>query len=88
MKRILLVTSLIFAMSFGSCQKVGGENTETPEIPDVPAEEEKGFVAEGWNGYFVEEMAAAYEFFLENNRMPDICCRKINLQSFSYVALL
>ncbi len=80
MKRILLVTSLIFAMSFGSCQKVGGENTETPEIPDVPAEEEKGFVAEGWNGYFVEEMAAAYEFFLENNRMPS----EVNVEGIKY----
>lgn len=80
MKRIFLVTSLIFAMIFGGCHKVGGENIETPDIPDVPAKEEKGFFAESWNGYFVEEMAKAYDYFVENDKMPD----SVNVKGLDY----
>lgn len=65
MKRIAFFATLIFAISCGACKKVG---PETP--PQEQIQEETGFVAKAWNGYFVEEMAAAYEYFLEHDKMP------------------
>ena len=73
MKKLAFIATLIFAMSCGACKKVGPE--VTPEEP-----QEQGFVAKSWNGYFVEEMAKAYEYFVENDKLP----ASINIEGLDY----
>lgn len=63
MKRFFCFLTLAFAISCTSCQKVNGSN-------DNQKEEDSGFVVKGWNGEFVAGMADAYQYFLENNKMP------------------
>ena len=74
MKRIFVFAVLAAFMSCSSCQKdQGGDTTQPPK-------EEKGFVVKGWNGEFVREMADAYDYFLENNKMPTA----VNVEGLDY----
>lgn len=74
MKRIAFFATLIFAISCGACKKVG------PEVNQEPQEEKKEFVADSWNEYFIEEMAAAYDYFVENDEMPT----EISIEGIKY----
>lgn len=65
MKRLAFLFSLACMLSFTACAK---ENN--PENTDLEQEENKEFVATGWNGYYVEEMAKAYETFVETDQLP------------------
>ena len=74
MKRIAFFATLIFAISCGACKKVG------PEVNQEPQEEKKEFVADSWNEYFIEEMAAAYDYFVENDQLP----AEISIEGIKY----
>ena len=65
MKRLAFLFSMVCVLLFTACAK---ENN--PENTDPEQEENKEFVATGWNGYFVEEMAKAYETFVETDKLP------------------
>lgn len=63
MKRLVLLTLLIIAMSCSSFHMVGAEN--------IGKVQEKEFAVKNWNGSFVQAMSDAYQFFLENDMMPE-----------------
>lgn len=74
MKRLFLFLTLAFAISCTSCQKENGkDNGEDPK-------QEQGFVIKNWNGEFVARMADAYQYFLENNKMPT----SVNVEGMDY----
>lgn len=68
MKRIFF-TSLLSLIACLSCDN---------KTPEKPAQEP--FVARGWNGHFVEAMSGAYEYFVENDKMPTY----INVEGLKY----
>lgn len=76
MKHIFLLISLVCSLTCMACQK----DVPPTEEPPVQGEVETGFVAKAWNGYFVEEMAKAYEFFVENDRLP----ASVNVEGIEY----
>ena len=72
MKRFLLL-SVAFMLVFSACSKANNPVGEEPK-------EDAGFVVKGWNGEFVAKMAGAYEYFVENNKMP----ATINVEGLNY----
>ena len=75
MKRLAFLFSLVCMLSFCACTKANNPATEEPE-----QEQEQGFVVKGWNGEFVAQMADAYKYFLENNKLPTA----VNVEGLDY----
>lgn len=76
MKRIITLV-LPIALLICGCEK-------TPDNPDTGNGE---FTATGWNGYYVEAMASAYGYFLENDKMPStINVEAIDFDRGEYIA--
>lgn len=65
MKRLAFLFSLVCMLAICACTEA---NTLDGKEPD---KEDPGFVVKGWNGEFVAEMADAYKYFLENNKLPN-----------------
>lgn len=84
MKQLALLFSFVFLISCGACQKAVSQNQEADKPVDNEQQEqqdkEEGFKAQNWNGYFVEAMAGAYQYFLENDKMP----ASINVEGLDY----
>lgn len=74
MKRLAFLLSFACMLSFCACTKANNPESE-PE-----KEEDKGFVATGWNGYFVEAVAQSYEYFVENDKLPT----SVNVEGINY----
>ncbi len=78
MKRLLFI-SILFAITCFSCENKSpikpDQNNKDPENPI-----EETFVATGWNGYFVEAMSGAYDYFVDNDKMPVY----INVEGLNY----
>ena len=77
MKRIAFIATLIFAISCGACKKVGPEVNQDPQQQE---EQEQGFAVQGWTGEFVLRMSEAYQYFLENNKLPT----SVNVEGINY----
>ena len=83
MKRLFIFVTLVFAMMCNSCEKANG--TANGDLPNGDQQEEQqkpeeGFVVKGWNGEFVQQMAEAYKYFVENNKMPTA----VNVEGLDY----
>ena len=70
----LFLLACSFILAACACNKTKPE-TDEPEEPEV-----KEFIAKSYNGYFVEELAKAYESFVEKDMLP----ASVNVEGILY----